>query len=179
MIFEHEQFETLKSKVVEILWNADPFSHFVALDIDSTVLHHDTNQTVQGVPEGMFVYKIARTYGITVVFITAREYDEASEEMARQDLEHVGITDMESIIMRPSWINTWEGISLFKSDARAFWEDRYNMVCLLNVGDQWTDMMHMNQDVIHKLRSSSYQYVLFNRTSPNGEIRWNLKLTET
>lgn len=168
-------FDRLKTPIVNILENASPSNNFVALDIDSTVLRREGNN-VEPEPTGMFVRNVALHNNLSVVYITAREESPMARQVTLDDLAHVGITDPLIVVLRPKRVQTWEGISLYKANARAYVESQTNSRCVMNVGDQWTDLMPVNNAVWQGLRRTfdDDQYLLFSKE----DERWSVKLKE-
>ena len=176
MVWSVYDFNQLKPSIVNILETASPPANaFVALDIDATVLN-GIGLNVEPEPAAMFVREVALEHNLPVVYITAREDSAAGRAMALLDLAAVGITNPYRVILRPSHVQTWEGIGLYKASARARLEAETNSRCVMNVGDQWTDMMPTSDRSGLRLRCMFRdKYVLYDQLS-DGVQRWSLKL---
>ena len=180
------KFETTldyaKHRIDEILGEADYTKSFVALDIDATVLTLDTHNRVHPVELGLYIQEAATRRNLQVVYITARLDTPDARRQTYRDLNQVGITNAE-LFLRPSDIKTWEGISTFKADQRRFCEEKYKKYCILNAGDQWTDLIPSL--TTNRWDRLSYKYdpqkdfVLFRDLSYwDSRERWALKLIE-
>jgi len=170
-------FSRLKQPIVNILTNLHPQKNFVALDIDATVLNR--GRYAEPVETGMFVRDVAVQNNLPVVYITAREESPQGRERTLRDLADVGIIDPLVLILRPSYVNTWAGISKFKASARAYVENTTSSVCIMNVGDQWTDIMPITDVEWQNLRTTfASQNLLFAQPSDDGGRRWSVKLRE-
>ncbi len=173
-----QDFNRLKDPIINILQQASPVHDFVALDIDNTVLKFQGDVVVPE-PSGMFVREIAQLNHLPVVYITAREEGPMSREFASNDLSDVGITDPLIVIFKPTHVRTWEGISHYKENARKYIEQQTNARCVMNVGDQWTDLLPMSITNLKGMRRTFQedQYLMFNHIE-NGVERWSVKLSE-
>ena len=167
-------FEKLKAPIYNILNNAAD-NDFVVFDIDATVLRADG--VVVPEPAGMFIHEIAEFNDIPIIYITAREDKPFVRERTLRDLAHVGIIDPLLVVYRPSHVRTWSGISNYKYRARQDFETRTQSHCLMNVGDQWTDLFPLEMTTWDGLRRAfGNQYALFSTTA--GTPRWSVKLLE-
>jgi len=172
-----QDFSRLKQPIVNILTNLNPHKNFVALDIDATVLNR--RQYTEPEETGLFVRDVAVQNNLPVVYITAREESPDGRERTLRDLADVGVINPLVLILRPSYVNTWEGISNFKASARMYVENTTNSVCIMNVGDQWTDLMPINDLEWRNLRTTfASQNLLFAQPSEDGVRRWSVKLRE-
>ena len=161
---------------MDILESASPVNDFVALDIDATVLHP---RELVPEPTGMFVRDVAVANNIPVVFITAREESEDGRDATMAHLADIGITNPLLVILKPSHVQTWEGISRYKAGARAYIEKKTNSRCVMNVGDQWTDLMPLTNSTWRGLnRTFRDQYLLFAQPRNDEVERWSVKLKE-
>ncbi len=169
-------FSELHTHIVNILENASPIDDFVTLDIDATVLF--PGRPPRPNPHGMFVRDAALDNDIATFYITAREESPRVREFTHDNLASVGIFDPPVVILKPPRVRTWPGISKYKTTARMFLENRTGGRCVMNVGDQWTDLLTVT-DASWQVLENKYQdkHVLFSQ-SADGETRWSLKLAE-
>jgi predicted secreted acid phosphatase len=171
-------FNRLKQPIVNILENADPTTNFVALDIDSTVLNLLENRRLEPEPTGLFVRNVAEENNIPVVYITARQESPQVRQITLDELSQVGIHNPSLLILRPPDAKTWKEISQYKQNARNYVEFKTNSRCLMNVGDQWTDLMPIHDFEWRAMRQTfDDQYMLFHQ-NVNGVDRWSVKLKE-
>ena len=171
-------FNRLKQPIVDILENSDPSNNFVALDIDSTVLRVLDNRRLEPEPAGLFVRDVAKQNKLPVVYITARVDSPGAREVTLDELSSVGIDNPAMVVLRPASVRTWEGISHYKADSRSYVESQTNSRCVMNVGDQWTDLLPLRQSEFSPMRRTfEGQHLLFSRTTDTVE-RWSVKLRE-
>lgn len=179
-----ENFNDLKPHIISILEQAEQGRSFVSLDIDATVLRRSENhRRVFPVPEGMFVRNVAQQLNIPVVYITAREEGSYARDITFSDLAHVGIVDPLVVVLRPPHVRTWPEIAQFKKSAREYIEHRTNSQCVLNVGDQWTDIIPIDDETWVDMRHTfQNKYLLFANADAdadvNDNVKWSLKLQE-
>ena len=166
-------FERIKEPISTILNNATT-NDFVVFDIDATILHAEGTVTPE--PTGMYIHEVAKINNIPIIYITARQDEPVVRERTMKDLAQVGIVDPMLVMYRPSNVMTWSGISTYKSESRQAFETRTQKHCLMNVGDQWTDLFTLDANSWNDLRRAfGNQYVLF---STCAGTRWNVKLLE-
>ena len=172
------EFNRLKQPIVNILENTDPTNNFVALDIDATVLRVANGRTITPELSGLFVRSVAEANNIGVVYITARQDTPAVRQITLDALAEVGITDPPIVVLRPQYVNTWGGISRYKANAREYIEAQTNSRCVMNVGDQWSDLMPTNLNEMDAMRHTfDDQNILFSQNT-GGVERWSVKLRE-
>lgn len=166
-------FDDIREPLLNILTNA-PSNSFVAFDIDETLIHED-----KPVPEGMFIHDLVIISGIPVIYVTARVDTDVVRQKTLQELSRFNIFP-EKIMFRPVDVETWPAISAFKYNVRAQHEAGSNSVCVLNIGDQWTDMMPLTMESWTSLRRVyADKHVLYEtRTDVDGVLRWHMKLKE-
>ena len=171
-MFTTDNFEKLHTPIESILRSVDPNRSFVVCDIDDTVLYPLLNGAEH--PHGMFVRDTAVDMGIPVYYITARSESPHGRKYAIQQLEFLGI-ESPVVIMRPPSVNTWVDISRYKKASRQMLEEVTGRVCIMNVGDQWTDLMQMESFNLPELMDDMFnnQYVLYKN---NSDKCWSVKL---
>lgn len=168
-----DDFENLKPQLKSVLDAGVPGMDFVVLDIDDTVLH--SGRDVIPRDDGMWVLQNSNFNNLDVYYVTARPDTPANREYTLEDLASVGITSPRELIMRPTHITDWLGISEFKTGARRDLELRTGGTCLMTVGDQWTDLMTitpLERGVISAALGN--RYIMFKMLDKT----WGVKLTE-
>lgn len=169
-------FESLKQPIVNILNNAAD-NDFVVFDIDATILRADSG-VVTPEPTGMFIHEVADMNAIPIIYVTAREDTHVVRERTLADLAQVGIIAPLLVMYRPSHVRTWSEISQYKHDARQSFETRANAHCLMNVGDQWTDLMPLDMPRWNGLRRAVGNHYVLYSTPCADPLRWSVKLLE-
>jgi predicted secreted acid phosphatase len=150
----------------------------VVFDIDDTVLINDSSVPGDARPNHsiMGIYKAALAMGMTVFIVTARPESPSNRKWTREQLELVHVYDYKKLFMLPKQ-ESFAATSAFKLRARKEIADM-GYTILLNVGDQWTDVVRVNNtkefDTLADFDSDSYW--LFEPVDDTSA--WALKLPE-
>ena len=150
---------------------------FIAVfDVDDTVLLAD------GAPcmAGMELYETCRRHRIPVYFVTAREEEPETRTWTKRQLRAVGAGSYAGLIMQPATASArtrvFSGTSSFKTRTRADLATRTGCAIILNVGDQWTDVVEFGseKEIDLMLLRDDGARLLFQPREKN--VVWALKL---
>src|SRR3990167_5153097 len=179
-MFVVNTFDEIRRAVLKVLNANRNKKCFAALDVDSTILTRDAN-TVFRVEAGVYIRDMLHEKGIPFVYITARPDTVLSRAVLHQDFLNVGIREPKMVIFRPEHVVGCTAISNYKAQARGMIENRYSTPCVLNVGDQWSDLFVLDDAEKQGLNDifGSTTFVWFSEPSNQfGSVKWNLKLPE-
>jgi predicted secreted acid phosphatase len=178
----HEVFTTLRPKLFRLLEKSNPETSAIVLDIDATILYNTkkTNFCDGALPNPLImdVYSKALEKNIAVYFVTARRESESNYAWTTKQLKCIGADKYAQLRMRPESYNTAAKVSKFKLAARRAIKKESKRTIILNVGDQWTDLVSINNnneiDALINLDNKSYWFF----KPANNEVEWALKLPD-
>jgi len=137
---------------------------------------------------GMELYEACRRHGIPVYFVTAREEDPETRTWTERQLRAIGATGYAELIMQKTGSSSGGGArsargapvfsetSSFKTRTRAELVARTGCAIILNVGDQWTDVVEFGseKEIDLMLLRDDGARLLFQPRETN--VVWALKL---
>lgn len=175
-------FTELVPLLDSVLRSADRSKDVIVFDIDATVLYNNNDQVVNAEPNFKVqpLYDVARSLRVPVHFVTARIGTPDNRAHTMRQLIALGFNWFDSLYMRPvDTPTTYDAIGRYKLSARRAIERAGNKSILLNVGDQWTDLLAADAKMVEQLNASFPQsHVLF-RPLPHNAAQYALKLFET
>ena len=178
MFVASKKFNSLYAQLIQIVYEAVVDDHFVVFDVDSTLLIRSEDNTVVPVEVGMDVHSLVTVRNIPIYYVTARVDTPFNRHVTISDLQSVGIYDADAkLFMRPDSVSdSWAELSQFKANMRQTLEAQHERQCLLNVGDQWSDLLRLNTNLFTIFTSTYYNhYVLMNPNTPFHSM-WALKI---
>jgi len=176
-------FKHIEKEVYRILHSVDPSKSAVVFDIDETVLMNDDRiRECDGARPNMCimrVYKRCLELDISVFFVTARRDSPRNRDWTKRQLNCIGAHTYKKLYMKPEEYQTAPEISTFKRGARNEIRQEFKRHIVLNVGDQWTDMLEMSTDaeIDAFITRDNKSYWLF-QPIEQEEISWDLKLPD-
>jgi hypothetical protein len=111
----------------------------IVMDIDETALLSNKHRVLRNEPL-YFIYRWARQRGIKVFFVTARRQSFASHLWTMQQLALLGYDHYDGLWLMPRVFVKERTAARYKGLVRAQLQ-RQGHTLLLNVGDQWSDLM--------------------------------------
>lgn len=175
-------FNDLRPMIDSILRHAERGTDVVVFDIDATVLYNNNDQIVNAEPNFKVqpLYDIARSLRIPVHFVTARIGTPENRAQTVRQLIALGFNWFDSLYMRPvDTPATYDAIGRYKLSARRAIERAGNKRILLNVGDQWTDLLVADSNMVQRLNASFPKRHVFFKPLPEAAAQYALKLYET
>lgn len=158
-------FKSLRPRIEAVVRGADKRKDVIVLDIDATVLYNTDEPLVGADPNFKMqpIYDLARTRQVPVHFVTARIGTPQNRAATLRQLHAMGFDWFHSLYMRPpSTPPTSEAIARYKLNARKAIAQNGNKNVLLNVGDQWTDLLVVDAQTAQNLDSKfPKQHVMF------------------
>ena len=129
--------------IVKTLKRADPRQHVIVFDIDATVLYNTDDNECGAIPNFKVqpIYDYAEKNGIPIYFVTARIGTPGNREATKRQLKCMGFFTYEDLYMRGADVRTASQVAAFKAQSRKDIEQRTGKRVLLNMGDQWSDVM--------------------------------------
>lgn len=177
-----QTYPSMRPRVDAILATAEPDADVVVLDIDATVLRNaDEVEPCRGVvvEAGRHIYDRARDLGLEVHLVTARLARPDVRRFTERQLHCLGYRDFASLAMRPPEVRSGPAISAYKRRARRGVANRTGKSIVVNVGDQWFDLVRY-RDVERRASleaaTSHMPFVLFSNQDDEPRVRWHLKL---
>lgn len=150
--------------IVKTLKSADPRQHVVVFDIDATVLYNTDDNECGAVPNFKVqpIYDYAEKKGVPIYFVTARIGTPGNREATQRQLRCMGFFTYEDLYMRGADVRTASQVAAFKAQSRRDIEQRTGKKVLLNVGDQWSDVVVGSASTYDSLEEQfPGQHVLF------------------
>lgn len=175
-------YAPLRPRVEEILQTARADTDVVVLDIDATVLRNaDDVEPCRGVvvEAGRHIYDRAQDLGLEVHLVTARLARPDVRRFTERQLHCLGYPDFSSLAMRPPRVRSGPAISAYKRRARRGIANRTSKSVVLNVGDQWFDLVRYHdaeRRASLEAATSHMPFVLFSNRDDEPRVRWHLKL---
>lgn len=160
----HRSFAVLWPYIVDVVRKADPSQHVVVFDIDATVLYNTNDNECGAVPNFKIqkIYDYAAKKGIDIFFVTARIGTSVNRMLTERQLHCMGFDEFKGLYMRTGRDQTMSQIARFKDNSRADIERRTGKRVLLNVGDQWSDVVVTTPSSFNELESGfDGKHVLF------------------
>lgn len=141
--FAHRSFNKLYPSIKYLLDHANPRNHVVVFDIDATVLYNTSENGCGAVPnfKVQHIYDEATKKGLDIYFVTARIGLPGNRKITVQQLHCMGFDNFKELYMRGGKDRTVSEIARFKAFAREQIEQRTGKKVLLNMGDQWSDVI--------------------------------------
>lgn len=169
--------------LLDLIRTADPARDVIVFDIDATVLYNTEKEPIVGaVPnfKTQPLYDLARARKIPVHFVTARIGTKENRMLTLRQLRAMGFDWFDSLYMRPPRVEpTVLAIAQYKLNARRSIGGGGHKTIVLNVGDQWTDLMLADLPGLELLdKSFPQQHVVFQPPAPH-DARIAVKLYET
>lgn len=177
----HRSFAKLKSVIDYLLVNANPATHVVVFDIDATVLYNTRSNGCGAEPNFKVqrVYDLATKRGFDIYFVTARPGMPSNRQWTIEQLHCMGFDNFKDLYMRSGRDRTVSDIARFKRAAREDIERRSGKKVLLNMGDQWSDVVVTTPSAFSALDSDFRgKHVLF-YPPPEFKAVTAVKLYET
>lgn len=174
-------FRILAPMVTKVLREANPQKDAVVLDIDATVLYNnpgtmcraDFNEKIK------MLYDLAHERNIPVYFVTARIGTQSNFENTLKQLDCMGYTSWYAgLFMRPPAVNSEAAIGVYKLNARKAIMQKYRRRIILNVGDQWTDLIAVPSDQLNAMRAQYHGNHVFFKPPAQFAAEYALKLFE-
>lgn len=178
-----KSFRDLSPLLTQIIAQADPHKDVIVLDIDATVLYNTNKESIVGAVPNFKVqplYDLARNRRIPVHFVTARVGTKENRLWTLKQLRAMGFDWFDSLFMRPPHVEpTPVAVAQYKLNARRAITASGQTRIILNMGDQWTDLMLADVPGIELLdRTFPQQHVMFKPPAPQ-DARIAVKLYET
>lgn len=178
----HEVFTTLRPALFHLLDTSASHKSAIVFDIDATILFNTKKTKVcDGAlpnPLMMDIYHRALKNNIAVYFVTARREYPSNYAWTTKQLKCVGAGRYAQLRMRPKSYNTASKVSQFKLAARRAIMKESNRNIILNMGDQWTDLVSIKNnaeiDALINLDNKSYWFF----QPSNENVEWALKLPD-
>jgi predicted secreted acid phosphatase len=138
-----KSFNQFLPVVQTLLSHASGQSHVVVFDIDATVLYNTGSNQCGAVPNTKVkrIYDMAMKKGVPVYFVTARIGLPSNRAATVEQLQCMGMGRFQDLYMRTGQDRTVAEIARFKARSRADIERRTGKQVLLNIGDQWSDVV--------------------------------------
>lgn len=174
-------FRDIAPRALQVLRSANPRTDAVVFDIDATVLYNnpDTMCRADFNNKIKMLYDVAHERKIPVYFVTARVGTHSNFVSTLKQLHCMGYTTWYAgLFMRPPAVTTEAAIGVYKLDARKAIMQNYKRRIILNVGDQWTDVMAGTPLELHTLRQKYDTQHVFFKSPPRFAAEYALKLYE-
>lgn len=141
--FSHRSFKKFQPSIDYLLRHSDPSSHVVVFDIDATVLYNTRSNGCGAEPNFKVqrIYDMATKRGFDIYFVTARPGMPSNRQWTIEQLHCMGFDNFKDLYMRSGKDRTVSDIARFKRNARDDIERRTGKKVLLNMGDQWSDVV--------------------------------------
>lgn len=141
--FAHRSFGKFLSTINHLLQTANPASHVVVFDIDATVLYNTSRNQCGAEPNFKVqrIYDAATKRGFDIYFVTARPGMPSNRKWTIEQLHCMGFDNFKGLYMRSGRDRTVSDIARFKRNSREDIERRTGKKVLLNMGDQWSDLV--------------------------------------
>lgn len=175
-------FETVWPHVMKTLKSADPARHVVVFDIDATLLYNTDDNECGAIPnfKVQSIYDYCEKKGVPIHIVTARIGTEVNRRLTQRQLACMGFFQYDSLYMRPGTVQSTPQVAQFKAQSRADIEQRTGKKVLLNIGDQWSDVVVAPSTASYDDLDAQFgaKHVLF-QPPPSGYAQVALKLYET
>jgi hypothetical protein len=182
ILLADRSFQKLAPRVEWIVRNANQEKDAIVFDIDATVLYNTNEPWVGAEPNFKMqpVYALARERRIPVHFVTARIGTPENKVSTLRQLRAMGMDYFDSLFMRPpATPATAQDIAEYKLNARRTIARYGNKTIVLNVGDQWSDLLPVDSTLMKRLDSAfPQQHVMFTPDTAM-DARYAVKLYET
>lgn len=181
MAVADRSFEVLWPHIVKTLKSADPHKHAIVFDIDATLLYNTNDNECGAVPNFKIqtIYDYAERKGVPIYVVTARIGTDINRRLTARQLQCMGFFTYKELYMRPGTVQTVPQIAQFKAESRADIERKTGKKVLLNIGDQWSDVVVASSNAKYDDLDTQFgnQHVLF-KPPPAGVALVALKLHE-
>lgn len=136
-------YKDLWPAILQTLRSADPRKHVIVFDIDATVLYNTDDNQCGAIPnfKVQLIYDYAEKHGIPIYFVTARIGTASNREATKRQLQCMGFFTYEDLYMRSADVQTASQVAVFKAHSRKDIERRTGKRVLINIGDQWSDVI--------------------------------------